>query len=45
MGHNILALIIIPLLYIYIPGLILYYVIKLATKDAIRELKNEDENN
>jgi hypothetical protein len=41
MAFNFLALILIPL-YIAIPAIILYFVIKLAVKNALRELKEED---
>jgi len=38
MAFNILEIVSIPL-YFAIPALILYFVIKLAVKDAIKELK------
>lgn len=40
MGFNILGMILIPL-YFAIPAIILYFVVKLAVKNAIRELKED----
>ena len=40
MGFSGLAIILIPL-YFAIPALVLYFVVKLAVKSAVRELKEE----
>ncbi|WP_278184243.1 hypothetical protein [Alkaliphilus metalliredigens] len=40
MNINILTIVLIPL-YFAIPALILYFVIKLAVKNAIKELKED----
>lgn len=41
MAYNFLAMILIPI-YIAIPAIVLYFVIKFAVKKALRELKEED---
>lgn len=40
MSLNIFALFLIPI-YIAIPAIVIYYIIKLAVKNAIKELKDE----